>query len=296
MEENTSTDAAAVVYEAIMGTNGRYRWSKYLNINVIEDTQNGYINATKMCSMYGKTKTGQPKHFTDWKYTNKPFIAYIESALGIPMAELTYAIINGLDSIKGTYVHRDLAVHLAIWCSHEFGYKVSKLINVCIKTENTILVEQNKMLKANNDALVQKIDELNGIEQTLEKVMDKVATIEDQVVIPAHDPKVKELMILMYSPSEGYYIVLRTQEVGMKQAIKRCKRVHGTTFEEVFSVPAYQNPRNLWHRFKDHVHNTEMKNAIKFHCITFRTTFDLDTIKTVFLNLERTFIESMDNI
>ena len=296
MEKHTSTDAAAVVYEAIKGTNGRYRWSKYLSINVIEDTQSGYINATKMCSMYGKTKTGQPKHFTDWKYTNKTFIAYIESAIGIQMTELTYAIINGLDSIKGTYVHRDLAVHLAIWCSHEIGYKVCKLINACIKTENAILLEENKMLKQNNDDLIQKIDELAGIEQTLEKVMDKVATIEDQVVIPAHNPKVKELMILMYSSIEEYYIVLRTQEVGKNKAIKRCKRVHGTAFEEVFSVPAYQNPRNLWHRFKDHVYNTEMKNDITFHRTTFRTKFDLDTIKTVFFNLERTFIESMDNI
>ena len=41
-----------VVYETINGTN------ESLNVTVIEDTLNGYINATKMCSMYGTSKNG----------------------------------------------------------------------------------------------------------------------------------------------------------------------------------------------------------------------------------------------
>ena len=56
MEQNNT-----VVYENIDGTSGRYRWTRYLNIKVIEDTTNGYINATKMCAMYGKTKNGKEK-------------------------------------------------------------------------------------------------------------------------------------------------------------------------------------------------------------------------------------------
>ena len=60
-----------VVYENINGTDGRYRWTRYLNIRVIEDTRNGYINATKMCAMYGKTKGGQCKQFSHWKHYNQ---------------------------------------------------------------------------------------------------------------------------------------------------------------------------------------------------------------------------------
>ena len=65
MEQNNN-----VVYESIDGTAGRYRWTRYLNIRVIEDTTNGYINATKMCAMYGKTKARNLKCFKDLKSTN----------------------------------------------------------------------------------------------------------------------------------------------------------------------------------------------------------------------------------
>ena len=112
MEKDTSTDAAAV--EAMKGTNGRYQWTKHLNINVIEDTTNGFINASKMCSMYGKTKTGQPKQFTEWKYMNKTFIAQFACTIDTP--ELMYVIVNGIDTIKGTYIHSELFPHVAEWC------------------------------------------------------------------------------------------------------------------------------------------------------------------------------------
>jgi len=109
----TATDT--VVNETIDGTDGRYRWTQYHGTNVIEDTSNGYINATKLCTMYGKTRNGQPKHFTDWKHTNSKLIKYIGSVVD-NNSELLYSIINGLDNIKGTYVHIELLPHIADWC------------------------------------------------------------------------------------------------------------------------------------------------------------------------------------
>ena len=76
---NKATDTD--VTETIDGTDGRYRWTQYHGTNVIEDTSNGYINATKLCTMYGKTRNGQPKHFTDWKHTNSKLIKYIDSVV-----------------------------------------------------------------------------------------------------------------------------------------------------------------------------------------------------------------------
>ena len=70
-----------VVYENIAGTAGRFRWTRYLNIKVIEDTTNGYINATKMCAMYGKTKNGKEKQFRKWKYSNEHFIQLVSSSV-----------------------------------------------------------------------------------------------------------------------------------------------------------------------------------------------------------------------
>ena len=259
MEKNT-----AVVFEDIKETGGRYRWMSHLNVHVIEDTSNSYINATKMCAMYGQTKKGQPKHFTDWKYTNKQFIVSIESMLHLSKEQSMYSIINGRDSIKGTYIHRDLAMHLAMWCSVEFGFKVYKMIHACIERENTLLLERNRILTERIDA------------------------IEEQRVVPTQDPRFNELLVLMYSPHEDYYVVLRTQECGLKQAVRRCKLRHGTLFEPVLSIMSYQNSRNMFHRFRDFVReSTELKAAVTFRGTSFETTLDLETIKNVFVNLER---------
>ena len=312
MEQNNS-----VVYENIDGTNGRYRWTRYLNIKVIEDTTNGYINATKMCAMYGKTKGGNEKQFCQWKLYNKQFIEFVSSSLRIPIDEIVPIPVTGgqIEIIRGTYVHRDIAVKLASWCSDEFGYMVSKIINSEIEVQNRMLLEekgsllrriddlmkittgaveeittvrkQNDALKCQSDALKNQND---GMQSTLTKVLHTVTSIEDQVVFKAEDPKVKELMVLMYSEEKDYYVVLRTQERNKKQAIKNCKRRYGNHFEEAFNVIAYQNPRNLLHRFKDYVNGSpQLKQLVKFHRTTFQTSFTMDHIKEMLLDLEKTF-------
>ena len=121
MEQNKT-----IVYENIDGTDGRYRWKKYLNIRVIEDTTNGYINATKLCAMYGKTRTDRAKKFSNWKHDNQSFIDFVSSCVHQTAEEIVpQAVIGGkVKLIRGTYVHPDLFVKIASWCSDEFGYKV----------------------------------------------------------------------------------------------------------------------------------------------------------------------------
>ena len=133
------------------------------------------------------------------------------------------------------------------------------------------------------------MNEYKDIKQQLQNVTNTMTGMIERVVVPARDPKVNESMVLMYSPDGDYYVALRTQECNTKQAIKRLKRVHGTTFEEVFSILSYQNPHNLWHQFKDQMRREETKGTIKFHRTTFRTTLDSEMIKTVFMTLEKNY-------
>ena len=330
MEQNNT-----VVHENIAGTDGRYRWTRYLNIRVIEDTTNGYINATKMCAMYGKTKGGKVKQFYQWKLYNTQFIQFVSSSLRIPGDELVPCAVTGgqIEIIRGTYVHRDLAVKLASWCSDEFAYMVSKIINSCIEAKNRMLREekdsllrridelmkktdsaveemkiQNDEIKAQSNAMKIQNDEIkdqnnamkaqsDGLQSTLNKVFSAVTTIQDQVVYKSENPKVKELMVLMYSAEQDYYVVLRTQEHNKKQAIKNCKHCYGNGFEEVFNLIAYQNPRNLLHRFKDHVNaNPDLKRKVKFHKTMFQTDFDIDVIKTILFELEKTFQDTISEL
>ena len=292
-----------IVHEAIDGTGGRYRWTQYLNIRVIEDTTNGYINATKMCAMYGKSKNGQTKQFRQWKCYHQQFIEFVSSSVGVPTHELVPTAVTGgsIEIIRGTYVHRDLAINLASWCSDAFGYKVSKIINCYIESENKLLLEKTNQLQHTIGELVLKANsaiELKDQTQVkLEKVMDTVTSIEEQVVVPVKNVKVKELMVLMYSEEQKFYVTLRTQECNKKRAIKNCKRHYGQDFEEAFEILAYQNPRNLFHRFKESVRgNSELQDAVTFHRTTFETQIDIETIKSLFISLEKTFQERVNTL
>ena len=298
MEQSTH-----IVHEAIDGTGGRYRWTQYLNIRVIEDTTNGYINATKMCAMYGKSKNGQTKQFRQWKCYHQQFIEFVSSSVGVPTHELVPTAVTGgsIEIIRGTYVHRDLAINLASWCSDAFGYKVSKIINCYIESENKLLLEKTNQLQHTIGELVLKANsaiELKDQTQVkLEKVMDTVTSIEEQVVVPVKNVKVKELMVLMYSEEQKFYVTLRTQECNKKRAIKNCKRHYGQDFEEAFEILAYQNPRNLFHRFKESVRgNSELQDAVTFHRTTFETQIDIETIKSLFISLEKTFQERVNTL
>ena len=149
-------------------------------------------------------------------------------------------------------------------------------------------------MKIQNDEMKAQSD---GLQSSLNKVFCAVTSIQDQVVYKAENPKVKELMVLMYSAEQDYYVVLRTQERNKKQAMKNCKNHYGNEFEEVFNVIAYQNPRNLLHRFKDHVNaNPDLKRKVKFHKTMFQTDFDIDVIKTILFELEKTFQDTISEL
>ena len=113
MEQNNT-----VVYGNIDGTSGRYCWTRYLNIRVIEDTTNGYINATKMCAMYGKTKGGKAKQFRQWKVYNQIFITATCNKLNMKTENIIKEAVTGgkNEIIRGTYVHCSIAASIAIWC------------------------------------------------------------------------------------------------------------------------------------------------------------------------------------
>ena len=79
-----------------------------------------------------------------------------------------------------------------------------------------MLLEKTNQLQHTIGELVLKANsaiELKDQTQVkLEKVMDTVTSIEEQVVVPVKNVKVKELMVLMYSEEQKFYVTLRTQE------------------------------------------------------------------------------------
>lgn len=83
----------------------------------------GYINATAMCRAAGK-------HWFDYKRqkTTNPFLDALSSEAGIPASALVKSIRGGEPRLQGTWVHPQVAIHLAQWLSPEFAVKVSKWV------------------------------------------------------------------------------------------------------------------------------------------------------------------------
>lgn len=90
--------------------------------SVIEQrASDGYINATAMCKAAGKKIANYIENASTTEY-----LAELASDVGIPTSGLMQVIKGGPPQLQGTWVHPDVATHLAMWLSPKFAVMVSK--------------------------------------------------------------------------------------------------------------------------------------------------------------------------
>ena len=143
---------------------------EYLNLKVIFKKINDFINVSDLCKQNNT-------RFADWSRLDhsQTVIEHFEKKLNIKVIERdeTYRY-------RGTYMHKDLVVHLAIWISVDFAFKVSKIVNEYIDKENKLkLIEKDNIIKGKDhkiDELSTKIDNLlvmnTEIKSSNEKLID----------------------------------------------------------------------------------------------------------------------------
>jgi len=85
--------------------------------------RDGYINATAMCTAAGKAWADYRRLKTTDAYVNA-----LASDMGIPISEIIQSVSGGNPQLQGTWVHPQMAVHLAQWLSPEFAVKVSRWV------------------------------------------------------------------------------------------------------------------------------------------------------------------------
>ena len=83
----------------------------------------GYVNATELCKAGGK----QLGHYRENNQT-KAYVQALESDVGIPMSKLFQIKKGGNAESQGTWVHPQVATHLAQWISPEFAVQVNKWV------------------------------------------------------------------------------------------------------------------------------------------------------------------------
>lgn len=83
----------------------------------------GYVNATAMCKAAGKRINDYGR-----LATTSEFLQELSAVTGIPATDLMVSIQGGRPEFQGTWVHPDVAINLAQWCSPKFAVAVSQWI------------------------------------------------------------------------------------------------------------------------------------------------------------------------
>ena len=135
---------------------------------IIPMREDGYIFATALCKTVGK-KTN------DWlrlKET-KEFIKELENFdAGIPVSKIIEVYKAGNKCLQGTWVHPDLGIQLAQWCSSSFSLQVSKWVRELIITDEVKLGNEKseENIKTEYDNIIKKLEnKLKEAENNLER-------------------------------------------------------------------------------------------------------------------------------
>lgn len=77
---------------------------------IYQRVRDGYVNATAMCKAAGKA-------WADYRRlgSTQASLDELQADVGTPMSELVQSIKGGEPSLKGTWVHPQVAIHLAQW-------------------------------------------------------------------------------------------------------------------------------------------------------------------------------------
>lgn len=165
------------IFESI--TN-RFGYGKYLDIEIIIDSETGYINASKLCQL-------GDKKLAKWMRleSSKTLLEYFNNmTTGPDLDQWYYEIGRGdIDSkddtkrnvIMGTYFHRKLIVHIAQWISCEFAVKVSEIVDDYNDRHNKAL------LREKDDTIKHQFAEIEELKRMMNNMNENVTDMKDMM-------------------------------------------------------------------------------------------------------------------
>lgn len=95
----------------------------YQGAIVQQRANDGYINATAMCKAAKKLWSNYAQNAQ-----THAFLQALQGSLGIPRDVVVQSIVAGVNEARGTWVHPQVAIHLAQWLSPEFAVKVTEWV------------------------------------------------------------------------------------------------------------------------------------------------------------------------
>ena len=167
----THNEITKLAYEKITD---RYYKAKYLGLECIMDTTNGYINGTKFCSAYKDKSKKFVNYINNCRY--KILATYYMSNVRNFSSDLYIKVKEGVNEVRGTYLHPVLFLDLAIWISPTAYTKANKIITDALVSERE---GEDRILR-----LEKTIDEIlrrqSAAEQRTDELMVKIIIQNDK--------------------------------------------------------------------------------------------------------------------
>ena len=107
---------------AYLEINPRYRYATYQDITVVQETDTGRLNATLLCSAEGR-------RFEQFLQTQAAQELLTLLRATIPETDLMHTVLDGPEETMGNYVHEDITLQAAKWCSPGMERAISKIID-----------------------------------------------------------------------------------------------------------------------------------------------------------------------
>lgn len=210
---------------------------------ILQRVADGYINATALCKATNKL-------FADYVRLSgtTAYFSALEADMGIPISELVQVRKGGNPQEQGTWVHPQIAVHLAQWASPEFAVQVSKwvidwmqgkLVRQPKPSDNPfeLIIQQASAsieLERRQMVLDQRQTSLEGRQAVTE---DRVEAIEAK--IEAWGGEAECFTIKGYAKLQNVKLPLSLAKTLGKEATKMCKErcvPTGTARDEVHGI------------------------------------------------------------
>ncbi|AVL94489.1 putative KilA-N domain-containing protein [Moumouvirus australiensis] len=276
IEEYNNDDLRNIIYENI---NDEYSIGKLGDFDVIFMRKYGYVNATNLCKSVKK----EFYHWKENKHTKELFKG-LKSSPGMSREPLILKNMKGEYMTRGTYVHPELIIHVACWCSIEYALKVSKIMiqyhakeeiekrELLLKKKDDKIDKLSKKLDRQNnkiDELLQKNEKMDNRIKRLVKKNDEIYNINQDMLgkidVISNDRVVKgktsddHMFVIVknnddpdeYEDDEELYeysafrLMKKSYKIRMSEHLERHPNM-----EIILKICHSPNSMNLWNRIK----------------------------------------------
>jgi hypothetical protein len=169
--------------------------------------EDGYIFATALCKVVGKPVS----NWLRLKETKELISKLEKSDIHIPASQLVEVYKgNSCKYKQGTWVHPDLGIQLAQWCSPSFSLQVSKWVRELIISDKVELGKEksNVELQEELNKIIKQLEEQTKINKNLEEELNK--TKEEYQFL---ENKVNRLQKRQSYPDKNVIYIITNEEL-----------------------------------------------------------------------------------